>query len=226
MVLNLYFACYLSHNIGKTALHLAVSGENVPTCRKLLEFGCASSLRDCAGDSPLHYAIVGHRDDIVSILISHGADPGVANQNGLNVLHLAAMCSAAGALGVILSDGTIQNRSWLIDEQKDDGHCALHFAAMQSNDECVEVQGLRTKFSFSSKEILNYSNLNGLKVLLRAGANPNLVTSSGQTPLHLAAKMENFSCLRALLNAPDIIDHPNWINKVRFRLSAKVTVWL
>ena len=40
-------------------------------------------------------------------------------------------------------------RSWLIDEQKDDGCCALHLAAMQSNEECVEV-------------------------LLRAGANPNL----------------------------------------------------
>ena len=81
------------------------------------------------------------------------------------------------------------SRSWLMDEQKDDGHCALHFASMQSNEECVEV-------------------------LLRTGANPNLVTTTGQTPLHIAAKMENFSCVRALLKAPDISDHPNWINKM------------
>jgi len=59
---------------------------------------------------------------------------------------------------------------------------------MQSNEECVEV-------------------------LLRAGANPNLTNSLGQTPLHVAAKMENFSCVRALLKSNDINDHPNWINK-------------
>ena len=176
------------NNAGKTALHLAVKRENVSSCRKLLEAGAASSLRDSDGDSPLHYAILGHRDDLVSIFISHGADPGVTNQNGMNVLHLAAMCSAAGALSVILADCGLQNRVWLIDEQKDDGHCALHFAAMQSNEECVEV-------------------------LLRAGANPNLSTSTGQTPLHVAAKMENFSCVRALLKSTDIGDHPNWINK-------------
>ena len=54
---------------GKTALHLAVKRENVVSVRHLLESGAASSLRDCDGETPLHYAIFGHRDDIVSILI-------------------------------------------------------------------------------------------------------------------------------------------------------------
>ena len=71
--------------------------------------------------------------------MSHGADPRVANQIGMNVLHLAARCSAAGALSVMLSDSGVQSRSWLIDEQTDDGHSPLHYAAMQSNEECIQV---------------------------------------------------------------------------------------
>ena len=61
---------------------MAVKRENVVSVRHLLESGAASSLRDCDGESPLHYAIFGHRDDLVSILIGHGADPGVVNQSG------------------------------------------------------------------------------------------------------------------------------------------------
>lgn len=47
--------------------------------------------QDTEGDSPLHDAISKKRDDMVSMLLEANADVTVANNNGFNALHHAAL---------------------------------------------------------------------------------------------------------------------------------------
>ena len=47
--------------------------------------------QDSEGDTPLHDAISKKRDDMVVLLLEGGADITVANNNGFNCLHHAAL---------------------------------------------------------------------------------------------------------------------------------------
>ena len=38
------------------------------------------TLKDQNGNTPLHYSIIGHRDDMLSTLIQNRVDPGIINQ--------------------------------------------------------------------------------------------------------------------------------------------------
>ncbi|KPJ06490.1 E3 ubiquitin-protein ligase MIB1 [Papilio machaon] len=46
---------------------------------------------DSEGDTPLHDAISKKRDDILTLLLDHGADMTRTNNNGFNALHHAAL---------------------------------------------------------------------------------------------------------------------------------------
>jgi len=49
------------------------------------------SVQDSEGDTPLHDAISKKRDDMLTLLLEHGADMSIANNNGFNTLHHAAL---------------------------------------------------------------------------------------------------------------------------------------
>ena len=48
-------------------------------------------LQDSEGDTPLHDAISKKRDDMLTLLLEHGADMSITNNNGFNTLHHAAL---------------------------------------------------------------------------------------------------------------------------------------
>lgn len=47
--------------------------------------------QDIEGDAPLHDSISKKRDDMLTLLLDHHADMTVANNNGFNALHHAAL---------------------------------------------------------------------------------------------------------------------------------------
>lgn len=128
--------------------------------RTLLELGCHSSLQDGEGDTPLHDSISKKRDDMLSLLLEYNADATIANNNGFNAIHHAALrgtltsrCRLIVSMCVdchvsyvyAVSEGnpsamriilTKCSRSWVVDEKKDDGYTALHLAALNNH---VEV---------------------------------------------------------------------------------------
>jgi len=48
-------------------------------------------VQDSEGDTPLHDAISKKRDDMLTLLLEHGADMSITNNNGFNTLHHAAL---------------------------------------------------------------------------------------------------------------------------------------
>jgi hypothetical protein len=61
-------------NYGLTALMAAVGSGSLTMCRLLLEFGADANEYDCFGMTALMYAIHLQHDDVVSILVAHGAE--------------------------------------------------------------------------------------------------------------------------------------------------------
>ena len=54
------------------------------------------ALQDSEGDTPLHDAITKRRDDVVKLLIDFKAEVSLANNNGFNCMHHAALRGNAG----------------------------------------------------------------------------------------------------------------------------------
>lgn len=74
-----------------SALHMAANhlDESYPDCVEcLLDYKCDVNLRDGDGDTPLYLAVKTEDRDSIRILLNHGADPYLANDNGFNVFSL------------------------------------------------------------------------------------------------------------------------------------------
>jgi len=124
-----------------------------------------------AADSPLLDATKRGDEAAVRSLLAEGADPNVAQGDGLTALHLAAQAGNLEIAELLLVGGAKVEAQTRIG-----GYTALHVASQGAHGAVVSV-------------------------LLAAGANTGAVTTTtGVTPLHLAAKaMDGEDAVKALL---------------------------
>ena len=124
-----------------------------------------------AADSPLLDATKRGDEAAVRSLLAEGADPNVAQGDGLTALHLAAQAGNLEIAELLLAGGAKVEAQTRIG-----GYTALHVASQGAHGAVVSV-------------------------LLAAGANTGAVTTTtGVTPLHLAAKaMDGEDAVKALL---------------------------
>jgi hypothetical protein len=118
-----------------------------------------------AGDTPLHLAAAGYREQIVGVLLSAGADPNAArNMRQSRPLHYAADGSpACDPTSQVKTIRRLLNAGAEIDAPDKNGATALHRAVRTR---CVAA----------------------VKLLLEAGANPKAKNKPGSTPFHLAVQ--------------------------------------
>jgi uncharacterized protein len=145
-----------------TALMDAVIRNDAAAVKKLIAQGVNVSELDDNQDAPLVMAAYKGYTEIVKLLLEAGADV-TAVDPGMKAtaLHAAAYAGRAEAAKLLIA--------YHIDIDKQgpyNGYTALHDAIWQSNVETVEV-------------------------LLNAGANLNLKSNSGQTPLDFAKSKKN-----------------------------------
>lgn len=67
------------------------NNENFERCKVVPTAGIFFGLQDAEGDTPLHDAISKKRDDMLALLLDHGADITRTNNTGFNALHHAAL---------------------------------------------------------------------------------------------------------------------------------------
>ena len=158
---------------GATALAIASSIGNTEVVALLLDGGADANTRDANGFTPLLHAV---RDSdygldaaakaasviVVKALLAHGADPNA--RLALDKEKTAAEVKAqAGAVGVRSANGgRVKRTAITITEVELEGATPVALAA-----EC--------------------NNLGAVKALVEAGADPNIATAKGTTPLILAA---------------------------------------
>ena len=222
---------------GRTVLHLAEIGSSI--FEALLASGAAPNIAYDGGATPLHRAVSKGYVDAVGVLLDAGADPNVQDQDGNTPLHLAELGSpifdallVAGAepdivyasgnapLHVAVSDGMVDTVGVLLDAGADpnvqQGRTILHLAEIGSPI-FIAYEGGATPLHLA----VSKGYVDVVRVLLDAGADPNVQDGEGQVPLHLA-KIGSPIVKVLLANGAD----PNQVDSNSNQWSAKIAVVL
>lgn len=116
----------------KHLLFNAVLKEDMEQVQKLLEAGaCVNAQEEVGSWAPLHAAVQNCREDLVSLLLEHGADPLLKKRNGATPFIIAGIMGHVGLLELFLSKGA------QVDECDHNGFTALMEAAMYGHEAAV-----------------------------------------------------------------------------------------
>uniref|UniRef100_A0A8B9TJS9 Ankyrin repeat and kinase domain containing 1 n=1 Tax=Anas platyrhynchos TaxID=8839 RepID=A0A8B9TJS9_ANAPL len=196
---------------GYTPLIMAVQRRSPEICSVLIEHDADINMPDEDGWTPLHFAAQNGDDRIVRLLLDHQAQVNAQEHDGWTPLHLASQNNFENVARVLLSRQADSNT------QEVDGKTALHVAACFGHVSLVKLlasQGAdlekkqknhrtplhvaveRGKFRVVHYLLKNGASVNSLDQnhysalhlkLIKYGANVELRTDKGWTPLHLAS---------------------------------------
>ena len=109
---------------GSTPLHLAIAEEKAELVRQILEKGASQETKDDYGYTPLLEAVkYGASEEIVDLLLEHGADVHTLTEDRKTALHFAAQKNDE----VMMRKMT--ERGLSVDAEDKDGWTPLHEAA-------------------------------------------------------------------------------------------------
>ena len=154
----------LSTNL--TLLHLAVLFNNQLLAKQLIEMGANTNPKTLGFDNtPLHFAAKHGSHEMIETLLTHNANPNLANNDGFTPLHLAAFKEDDKHLDIIES---LAKQSNNINAQTENGSTPLHLATLLDKAHTVEK-------------------------LQKLGADLSVQDKRGSTALHLATRLQKSS---------------------------------
>ncbi|MDE0357057.1 MAG: ankyrin repeat domain-containing protein [Gammaproteobacteria bacterium] len=188
----------------------------------LASSGTDIDARDENGWTALHRASargLESQSQVVRLLLKRGANPHVNDRRGKTPLHVAGSWGNAISVRSLLEAGSDPNA------QDDDGKTALHHAMEFGNGD-VARQLLDGQADVNAKDaeggtplyralaarpgVLDSSptppNVAAVRLLFRAGADPDARDERGRTALHRAANFENGHAIRLLLEGGAEVD--------------------
>jgi ankyrin repeat protein len=162
-------------------LHLATKNNNLECVKLLLIYGANIDIVDGHGGSPLWYAMpqrwkkernnLNHKLQCFKFLLEEGADPFIQNYMGETIVHYMIDQNLKDYLQVILSE---PNLIKLLNIPSKKGMTPLHYAIFTER-------------------------LDFVKVLLRNGSNPHVISDEGDTLLHYASINKETEYVKSLL---------------------------
>lgn len=179
-----------SNDQGQTALMFASTFNHVKCCEVLFESNVDVNKRDCAGNTPLHFA----RDiTVVQGLLKRGASVSWKNVLGRSPLHEACVWGEMQLFEELLSKFCGR-----ISEVKDkEGTTLLHLATISKIEECrIDKINLLLSLGADVNEVnlcgrpaivmacKNYCDERVARYLVQHGADPNLSDFFGHNALH------------------------------------------
>ncbi|CAB0035129.1 unnamed protein product [Trichogramma brassicae] len=157
---------------GVTHFHVACQLHETDIAKKFLELGqdpncCVEQSDRRLGDPPLSLAVLRGLKEMVKLLLRAGADPNWSSKHGVTCLHVICM-EGDGVLAEMLFEfSKDEYRPIQIDARDQLGRSVLYWALYRNN-----------------KSVAQF--------LLRKGADPNLASNKGLTPLHATCLMMSY----------------------------------
>ena len=202
------------NNRCQTALWLACYGGQVELVTVLLNRGADPNIVDKNNDSSLHAAIYGHcNPETIQQMIDHGAHVNAGSKDCTTPLLLACSTAQAEAVGILLKAKANPNIA------DTDGGTSLHAAV---NAECsketlqeiinygADVNAVNKRGRTPLLLSCSYRQIDSIKVLLGAGADPAIVDDEGFSCLHAAI---DGRCSKDTLQ--ELTDHGSYIDATR-----------
>ncbi|NXC26554.1 ANKK1 protein, partial [Campylorhamphus procurvoides] len=189
------------HENGLTLLHLMVIQGNAEKVKFLLSCKANVNSQVVCGYTPLIMAVQKRLPDICSILIEHGADPNMPDEDGWTPLHFAAQNGDDRTVRLLLDH---QAR---VNAQEHDGWTPLHLAA-QNNFENVARVLLSRQADSNTQEVDGktalhvaacFGHVSLVKLLASQGADLEKKQKNHRTPLHVAVERGKFRVVHYLL---------------------------
>lgn len=187
-----------------TALHSAAAAGATAICKVLLEKGAAVDLPNATKHTALHLAVTEGHVETARLLLDHHFSPMKIAVFDSPVLHYAA------------NEGNKEFIQPLIQAQADPeaanlhGHRALHFAARKGNHDFVEqLCTAVTHIDANSQDLDGKTalhlaaaagHLSTVRLLQEKGAEPDILDSSKNLPLHYAAWDGHFQIVEMLIS--------------------------
>ncbi|KAJ8683895.1 hypothetical protein QAD02_019687 [Eretmocerus hayati] len=175
--------CSKLYSSGYTPLHLSIQSRHKKVVETLLNRGANLTIRNDAGDTPIHLAFLHlHSDEILlnSILAKCSMrNDNALNKYGLSHLHVACAAGNVDLVKDLLNSGASLEHAVNLDSPKCAGYTSLHFAV-----------------EFNRERVV--------KLLLEHGAETNVKEKQGLTALHLACQQTARKIHTVLRNAVSI----------------------
>ena len=194
-----------------TALIVACVKKNIDAVHVLLNAGADTNIADNMCATCLHYAVLGGcTKDALQKIVDHGANVNAKNRNIVTALHSVCYTGNVDAVNVLLKAGADVN---IVDDK---GSSWLHYAVLggcskeflQSLiDHGANVNATNHGNITSLMMACKKGNADAVTVLLKAGADANIVAINGNTWLHGAVVGD---CSKEVLQM--IIDHGADVN--------------
>ena len=184
-------------NEGRTPLHAAAYGQ-LDSVRTLLRLGGRESMTKVSGKwgTPLHQAVAGGCEDIVSLLLNEGCPINVVDSEGRCALHYAADKGRIKIVELLIKKGCCIDP---VDKNEctplDYATACGHVPTVQLLKQWKEYSRGRSPLHFAAAS----GHLDRIEMLAEQGLEINIGNAEGCTPLHTAAACGQLESVRTLL---------------------------
>lgn len=179
---------------GQSPLFDAIYKNNFEIIKLLLDYGADPNLKDKKGNTPIDIAIENESNEIIKLLLDHGANKDMKNLEGVTPLGKAIINDDVEAARLLLQSGANPN------EMMNMAPNLIDLAKLRNDldiiDEIREMPELIGSAVYSAVVRDNYEMV---LLLLTFGANPNLGTENGSTPLGAAISKGLIKIVKLLL---------------------------
>ena len=169
--------------------------------KMLIEAKADVNFKTPDGVTALEKAVALGYSTIAKTLIAAGADVNAQDRMNFSPLHVAAMQHKLKALEVLIKAGADVNAVVSEEYHRDSALLLAANTSTKLKKSCKSVKDIDGAYDCLQARDLLSDFSDGMKLLLDAGADPNLANSRGITPLMLASKSGYLEGVKALLKA-------------------------
>ncbi|KAF5296249.1 hypothetical protein FQA39_LY12586 [Lamprigera yunnana] len=223
---NGYKSC-VKNRYNFDALHVAAIYGDPFTNKLLFIEGSEVNCLDNFGRTPLHWAVIKSRLNIVLLLLSNDAETSVRDDRGMTPLHYVAISGAKDQIEI--ATALIQyNASISISDNY--GKTTVYYAIYYNQSELIKLLLRYSDGSCGNIDadedggtLLHWAadkgNAEIIKLLLSHGANVEVRDEDGKTPMHWAAEQGHLDVLTLLLSQGANIDATENFGRTPLHLS-------